>query len=63
MNLMHYCGINLSKSERSSVVQGRRNGHKTSVFKKNCEKMFYQSENIICMLIVLVFACSCVCHI
>ena len=44
MNLMQYGGINLSKSEWSSVLKGRRNGYETWVSKERWEIVLPERE-------------------
>jgi len=44
MNLMQYCGINLSKSERRPVVKVRGNFYESSVFKKSWKIVSPQPE-------------------
>ena len=44
MNLMQYGGINLSKSEWSSVLKGRRNGYETWGFQRKVGNCFTRTR-------------------
>ena len=44
VNLIQYCGINLSKSERTSVVKDHRKGYETSVSEKGRDIVLPERE-------------------
>ena len=62
-NLVQYCGINLSKSERTSVVKDRRNGYETSVSKKGGEIVLPEREYSLHIYSFGIRLFLCLCHI
>jgi len=63
VNGMQYCGINLSKSERTPVVKDRKNGYETSVSKKDGEIVLPERKYSLHVYTFGIRLFLCLCHI